>query len=126
LLSDFSAALPDRFGIAAFVFSQNLSGAKERRPRWKRVIQVENKLLGEPLGQLYVKEFFSEKAKQRYSDQVEAIRTAFKERIEKLTWMSDSTKQKAQAKLNAFMKKIGYTDKWRDYSALTIVNNDFV
>jgi putative endopeptidase len=126
LVSDFSAALPDRFGIASFKFSQFLSGAKERRPRWKRVIQMENQLLGEPLGQLYVKEFFSEKAKQRYSDEVEAIRTALKERIAKLTWMSDSTKQKAYAKLASMKKKVGYPDKWKDFSAMEIGKESFV
>jgi putative endopeptidase len=126
LVSDFSAALPDRFGIAGFKFSQFLSGAKERRPRWKRVIQMENQLLGEPLGQLYVKEFFSEKAKQRYSEQVEAIRTALKERIAKLTWMTDSTKQKAYAKLASMKKKVGYPDKWKDFSAMQIGKESFV
>ena len=126
LLSDFSPALPDKYGIAAFKFSQTLSGAKERRPRWKRVIQMENQLLGEPLGQLYVKEFFSEKAKQRYSDEVEAIRTALKERIAKLTWMSDSTKQKAYTKLASMKKKVGYPDKWKDFSAMQIGKESFV
>ena len=126
LLGDFSAALPDRFGLEAFKFNQAFSGAKERRPRWKRVIQMENQLLGEPLGQLYVKEFFSEKAKQRYSDEVEAIRTALKERITKLTWMSDSTKQKAYAKLAAMKKKVGYPDKWKDFSAMQIGKESFV
>jgi putative endopeptidase len=75
---------------------------------------------------LYVKEFFSEKAKQRYSDQVEAIRTALKERIEKLTWMSDSTKQKAYAKLASMKKKVGYPDKWKDFSAMQIGKESFV
>ena len=72
------------------------------------------------LGQLYVKEFFNETAKKRYSDLVEAIRDAYKERIEKLTWMSDSTKQKALIKLAAIKKKVGYPDKWKDFSAMEI------
>jgi putative endopeptidase len=126
LISDMSAALPERFGIEAFNFNKLLSGAKERRPRWKRVIQMENGLMGELLGQLYVKEFFSETAKKRYSDQVEAIRDALKERISKLTWMSDSTKQKAYVKLAVMKKKVGYPDKWKDYSAMEIGTESYV
>lgn len=126
LVSDFSQALPDKFGIEAFKFGQLFSGAKERRPRWKRVIQMENQLLGEPLGQLYVKEFFNEKAKQRYTDEVEAIRTALKERIAKLTWMSDSTKQKAYTKLATMKKKVGYPEKWKDFSAMRIGKEGFI
>lgn len=126
IISDFSVALPDKFGIEAFQFSQLFSGAKERRPRWKRVIQEENALLGEPLGQLYVKEFFNETAKKRYSDLVEAIRDAYKERIKKLTWMSDSTKQKALVKLASMKKKVGYPDKWKDFSAMQIGTESYI
>jgi putative endopeptidase len=108
LINDFAATLPDQFGIAAFNFNKLFSGAKERRPRWKRVLQNENSLMGELLGQLYVKEFFSEAAKKRYEDMVEAIRDALKDHITVLTWMSDSTKQKAFAKLAAMKKKVGY------------------
>ena len=126
LISDFSTALPDKFGIEAFQFGQLFSGAKERRPRWKRVIQHENGLLGEPLGQLYVKEFFNETAKKRYSDLVEAIRDAYKERIKKLTWMSDSTKQKALVKLASMKKKVGYPDKWKSFSAMQIGTESYV
>jgi putative endopeptidase len=78
------------------------------------------------LGQLYVKEYFNEKAKKRYEDMVEAIRAALKDRISQLTWMSDSTKQKAYAKLAAIRKKVGYPDKWKDYSALKIGKESFV
>jgi putative endopeptidase len=126
LISDFSGALPDRFGIAAFNFGKLFSGAKERRPRWKRVMQSEENAMGELLGQLYVKKYFDEKAKQRYIDLVEAIREALKERITKLTWMSDSTKQKAYAKLAAITKKVGYPDKWKDYSAMTISRDSYL
>lgn len=126
LISDLSAALPEQYGVAAFEFNRLLSGAKERRPRWKRVIQMENGLIGELLGQLYVKEFFSEKAKKRYEDEVEAIRSAMKERIAKLTWMSDSTKQKAYAKLATIKKKVGYPDKWKDFSSMNIGKESYV
>ena len=76
--------------------------------------------MGEALGQLFVKEYFNETAKKRYIDMVEAIRDAYKERINKLSWMSDSTKQKALAKLSKITKKVGYPDKWKDFSALKI------
>ncbi|HND96844.1 MAG TPA: M13 family metallopeptidase, partial [Chitinophagaceae bacterium] len=120
LISDFSGALPEKYGIAAFEFGKLFSGAKERRPRWKRVINAEEGAMGEMLGKLYVKEFFNEKTKKRYEVLVEAIRGALKTRIEKLTWMSDSTKQKAFAKLAAIKKKVGYPDKWKDFSSMEI------
>lgn len=126
LISDFSNALPDQYGVEAFTFGKLFSGAKERRPRWKRVVQSEENSMGEMLGQLYVKEFFGEKAKQRYSEMVEAIRSALKERISKLTWMSDSTKQKAYVKLAAMKKKVGYPDKWKDFSAMQIGKKSYV
>jgi putative endopeptidase len=126
LISNFSGALPNAFGEEAFNFNKLFSGAKERKPRWKRVLQNEESVMGELLGQLYVKAFFNETAKKRYSNLVEAIRTALKERIEKLTWMSDSTKQKGYAKLAAMKKKVGYPDKWKDFSAMNIGKNSFV
>jgi putative endopeptidase len=126
LVNDFAATLPDKFGIEAFNFNKLFSGAKERRPRWKRVLQNENNLMGELLGQLYVKEFFSETAKKRYEEMVEAIRDALKNHISELTWMSDSTKQKAFAKLAAMKKKVGYPDKWKDFSAMEISTESYV
>lgn len=120
LLQDFAAVLPDAYGMESFNFNKLFSGAKERKPRWKRAIQMEENAMGEMLGQLYVKEFFNETARKRYTDMVEAIRTALKERISKLTWMSDSTKQKAFVKLAAIKSKVGYPDKWKDFSALEI------
>ena len=126
LISDFAPYLPDRFGVADFNFRKLFSGAKQRRDRWKRVIQSEENAMGEMLGQLYVKEFFSEKAKQRYSDMVEDIRDALRERISKLTWMTDSTKQKAYEKLAAMKKKVGYPDKWKDFSQMEIGRESWV
>lgn len=120
LVSDLSAVLPDAFGAEAFQFNKLFSGAKQRKPRWKRVIQMEEDAMGEMLGQLYVKEFFNEKAKKRYTDMVEAIREALKDRIARLTWMSDSTKQKAYAKLATIKSKVGYPDQWKDFSAMEI------
>ncbi|MBS1946127.1 MAG: M13 family metallopeptidase [Bacteroidetes bacterium] len=103
-----------------FDYAKTRTGASTPRPRWKRVLDVEEGAIGEALGQLFVKEYFNEKAKQRYSDLVEAMRSAFKERIEKLTWMSDSTKKKALDKLARMTKKVGYPDKWKDFSAMQI------
>ncbi len=126
LISDFSGSLPEQYGIEAFNFSKLFTGAKERLPRWKRVISAEEAAMGELLGQLYVKEFFSETAKKRYSDMVEAIREALKDRIGNLTWMSDSTKQKAYVKLAAMKKKVGYPDKWKDFSAMETGRESYV
>jgi putative endopeptidase len=126
LINAFSPELPDAFGMASFNFSRLFSGAKERRPRWKRVIDQENRLMGEILGQLYVKYYISENDKKRYEVMTEAIRDALKDHISKLTWMSDSTKQKAYAKLAAMKKKVYYPDKWKDYSAMEIDTNSYV
>jgi putative endopeptidase len=126
LISDFSAALPEQYGVAAFNFTKLFNGAKERLPRWKRVINAEEISMGEMLGKLYVKEFFNETAKKRYSDMVEDIRDALKDRISKIEWMSDSTKQKAYIKLAAMKKKVGYPDKWKDFSAMQIGNESYV
>ena len=120
LLSDLAGVLPDAYGIEAFNFSKLFSGAKERKPRWKRAIQMEEGAMGEMLGQLYVKEFFNETAKKRYTNMVEDIRAALKDRITKLAWMGDSTKQKAYAKLASIKSKVGYPDKWKDFSAMEI------
>lgn len=126
-LADASAiALPDAFGKEDFEFSKLLSGVKERKPRWKRVISSEENVMGELLGQLYVREFFDSTAKKRYDDLVEAIRTSLKNRMEALTWMSDSTKQKALIKLAAVKKKVGYPDKWKNFSAMQIGKESYV
>ncbi len=125
LINECSRALPEAYGLAAFDFTKVLYGAKVRKPRWKRVVSTENDLLGEPLGQLYVKKYFTETAKKRYGDMVEDIRAALKNRIQHLTWMSDSTKQKALVKLAAMHKKVGYPDKWKDFSSMKINRESF-
>lgn len=103
-----------------FNYRKSLTGATEPRARWKRVIDSEEAAIGEALGQLFVKEYFNESAKKRYLDIVENIREAYLERINNLTWMSDSTKQKAREKLAQIKQKVGYPDKWKDFSSLTI------
>jgi putative endopeptidase len=102
-----------------------LRGQKEQRPRWKRSLDAENHALGMILGRIFVKEYFPAGAKQRYDALVEAIRTSYGERIDKLDWMSAATKAKAHEKLAAVMKKVGYPDKWKDYSALAIGRNSY-
>ena len=109
-----------------FAFRSTLSGATAPRPRWKRVLDAEERAMGEALGQLFVKEYFPPAAKQRYSDMVENMRTAYKERIQKLDWMSDSTKKKALDKLSRITKKVGYPDHWKDFSALVIDRGPWV
>lgn len=109
-----------------FEYSKSLSGASEQRPRWKRVLDAEENAMGEALGQLFVKEYFSEKAKKRYTDLVEAVRDAYRERIKSLTWMTDSTKQKALEKLDKITPKVGYPDKWKDFSTLKIDRGPYV
>ena len=125
LTKRFSEVLPDKFGQLAFDFSKLFSGAKERKPRWKRVIRAEENAMGELLGQLYVKEFFNEKAKQRYEKMVDDVKLAYSERIKKLTWMSDTTKQKALIKLAAVKMKVGYPNKWKDFSSMEIVKESY-
>jgi putative endopeptidase len=112
-----TAALADE----AFHFNGAvLSGAKENQPRWKRVLRAVNGSLGEALGELYVKKFFAGSAKEKAREMVEHLRTAFRERIQTRAWMSQATKEKALAKLNAFAVKIGYPDIRRDYAGLEI------
>jgi putative endopeptidase len=103
-----------------FTYTQSLSGVKAPKVRWKRVIDAENAAMGDALGQLFVKEYFPDQAKQRYSDLIENIRSAFKDRIAKLTWMSDTTKLRAYDKLARMTKKVGYPDKWKDLSTMVI------
>jgi putative endopeptidase len=125
-VSDFATYLDDKTFMDKFNYGKTLSGAKEPRPRWKRVLDAQEGAMGEALGQLFVKEYFNETAKKRYEDLVEAIRDAYKERIAKLTWMSDATKAKAYDKLAKIKKKVGYLDKWKDFTAMDISKTSFV
>jgi putative endopeptidase len=126
LLISYAPYLNDALADENFRFSGKvLRGQKEQLPRWKRVLDTENGLMGELLGQLFVKEYFPEKAKERYVAEVEAIREAYREHIMKLDWMSPQTKQKALAKLNAIHPKVGYPDQWKDFSALVISRESY-
>ncbi|MBI1807931.1 MAG: M13 family metallopeptidase, partial [Ignavibacteria bacterium] len=97
-----------------------LTGAKELKPRWKRCLETVDGEIGETLGELYVQKAFGGQAKTRAKELVENLRSSLRDRISKLEWMSDATKQQALRKLGAFTVKIGYPDKWRDYSTLDI------
>ncbi|MBR3511176.1 MAG: M13 family metallopeptidase [Alphaproteobacteria bacterium] len=111
------------YNIAFEFFNRVLSGQKEQKPRWKRAVDILDGSLGEEIGQLYVKQYFPESAKKRMVDLVENLRKAYADRIRNLDWMSDNTKKQALEKLNSFKVKIGYPDKWRDYSKLEIKND---
>ena len=114
-------SLSDDFYTASWeFFSHQMAGAQEQRPRWKRAMSVPNGLLGEAVGQMYVERYFPESSKQKMVTLVENLRTALGEHIDALEWMSDTTKVRAHEKLAAFTVKIGYPDKWKDYSTLTI------
>lgn len=102
-----------------------LSGQKEQRARWKRVLDAQGGAMGMVLGRVFVQEYFPAKTKQRYVGLVEAIRTAYGERIDRVGWMSDATKAKAREKLAKIKAKVGYPDKWKDYSALVIGTNSY-
>lgn len=122
-----AAYLSKPFVEANFNFySKLIRGAQEMRPRWKRALSAEEEAMGEALGQLFAKEYFNEKAKKRYEDMVENVRSAYKARMEKLDWMTDSTKKKALAKLATITKKVGYPDKWKDFSSLKIDRGPYV
>ena len=127
LVATFASALSKPFVDANFDFySKTIHGAQEQHPRWRRSLDAEEGAIGEELGQLFVKEYFDATAKARYEQIVENVRNAYKARMEKLDWMSDSTKQKAIHKLMSIHKKVGYPDKWKDFSALKIDRGPYV
>ena len=115
-----ASKLSDNFSDAEFEYSKVVSGVKEQRPRWKRALGATENALGEAIGQLYVEKYFPESSKQYMLELVENLRAALGVHIQNLTWMSDSTKTRALEKLAAFTVKIGYPDKWKDYSSMNI------
>ncbi|MET4075037.1 M13 family metallopeptidase [Hymenobacter sp. UYCo722] len=120
LVESVTAALPKAYVDEAFRFSQVLTGAKVPQARWKRAFAATDGALGEAFGQLYVDQDFSPAAKARAKLMVENMRVAYAERIQATEWMSAATKAEALKKLNAFVVKIGYPDKWKDYSKLSV------
>lgn len=121
LLSTFAGYLPKKYDQEDFrFFATVMRGTKQQKGRVERAIRSTDGLLGMPLGKLFVKKYFPEEDKKKVSEMIENVRTVYGERIDKLTWMSDSTKAKAHKKLKAFTYKIGYPDKWKDYSSIEI------
>ena len=124
IISSADSLLDDKsYDISFDFYNRTMAGQKEQKPRWKRAVSLIDGSLGEEVGRLYVKKYFSEDAKKRMQQLVKNLQRAYAERIENLQWMSNDTKQKALEKLSTFKAKIGYPDKWRDYSKLEIKND---
>ncbi|MDE3234416.1 MAG: M13 family metallopeptidase [Bacteroidota bacterium] len=117
--------LSSAFVNADFEFTRVQTGQKEPTPRWQRMSALIDRTLGDLIGQLYVQKYFKPEAKAYMVNLVNNMQTTFAERIKRLDWMSEATKEKALEKLNAFAKKIAYPDKWRTYDGIEISRNDF-
>jgi putative endopeptidase len=125
-LADNAGLLSKPFRDASFEFNgKTLGGQPAQPPRWKQAVSSTNRNLGELLGQVYVKKYFSPKAKKRMDELVNNLQIAFKARLEKLDWMSQTTKDKALLKLSTITKKIGYPDKWKNYDDVTVSRNAY-
>jgi putative endopeptidase len=127
LVNAMAPALPEKFVAEEFDFhGKTLTGATEIQPRWKRCVQATDRTLGEALGQLYVQRYFPPEAKARALAMVNNLIAALRDDLQNLPWMGPETRGQAIAKLQAFAVKIGYTDKWRDYSALKIERSTYL
>ena len=116
-----AGALSDDFYAANFeFFSRQMAGIQEHKPRWKRAMGVPNGILGEAVGKMYVERYFPESSKKQMLKLVKNLQVALGQHIDELDWMGDSTKVKAHEKLDNFTVKIGYPDKWKDYSTLDV------
>lgn len=121
VVSGASGLLSDDFSEADFeLYGRVMSGQEEQQPRWKRAMTIPNSMFGEAVGSLYVKKYFPERNKTAMTGLVENLRQALGKHIDSLEWMSDDTKAKAHEKLATFAVKIGYPDKWKDYSGISI------
>ncbi|MCW5920591.1 MAG: M13 family metallopeptidase, partial [Bacteroidetes bacterium] len=126
ILNSRASTLSSDFVKTDFEFYQGvLSGAKEMRPRWKRVLGTMNGTMGELIGELYVKKYFSPEAKDRVNKMVDNLITAYQQRIKSRTWLEDQTKVAALAKLEKVIRKLAYPDKWRDYSKMIIKKDSY-
>jgi putative endopeptidase len=126
LLSTAAPALSASFVLEDFAFNQQyLRGTQEMKPRWKRCVEATDADLGEALGKKYVEKTFSPEAKARMQEMVRNILLALHDDILSLAWMSDETKQKALEKLSTFNPKVGYPDKWKDYSSVAITRESY-
>lgn len=123
VISGASSQLSDAFRKEAFQLSAALSGVRQDRPRWKRAVGLVSGTLGEAIGKLYVEKYFPESSKKKMLDLIHNLQTALARRIDAATWMGSATKAQAKDKLQNFIIKIGYPDKWKDYSGLQVVDS---
>ncbi|TGE26755.1 M13 family metallopeptidase [Hymenobacter metallicola] len=126
LVNSTASALPKAYVEESFRFNQVLTGAKQQQPRWKRMLRATDGSLGEAFGQLYVDKAFTPETKQKAMEMVNNIKASMAEHIQQLDWMSSATKTEALKKLNSFTVKIGYPDKWKDYSALNMSRESYL
>jgi len=124
-LTTFATFLSQPFNDASFEYTKALTGQAVKKPRGEEMTQAVDRSLGQALAQLYVKKYFPAEAKKRMAVLVDNLKKAFETRINNLDWMSDSTKAKAKEKLYAFSEKIGYPDKWRDYSNVEVSRDTY-
>ena len=126
LIDNAAGYLSDDFVAQDFEFyGKVMSGKKEDQPRWKKAVGTVNGVLGEAVGQMYVEKYFPAAAKERMVQLVKNLQVALGERIQALEWMGEETKAKAMDKLNSFYVKVGYPDKWKDYSSLNIEKDSY-
>lgn len=126
-LSHFAGFLPKPIDDENFhFFATVMRGAKQQRPRLERAIRATDGVMGMPLGKVFAKKYFPESSKQKVSEMIENVRTVYGQRIDSLDWMSDATKKMAHKKLASFTYKIGYPDKWKDYSTIDIKSGTLV
>lgn len=126
VLDEAGSYLSDAFAAESFDFyGKTLSGQQQIKPRWKRAVGTVNGVLGEAVGQMYVEKYFPAAAKERMTALVASLQSALGERIKNLTWMSEETKAKALEKLSTIYVKVGYPNKWRDYSGLEIKDDSY-
>ena len=126
LVASMAGKLNNAFVVESFNFNGKvMNGAKEMKPRWKRVLNDIDNAMGEALGEVYVKKYFSDDAKKRCLEMVNNMQAVYRERIQKLDWMTDSTKTQAIAKLDVFITKIGYPDQFKDYAKLEIDRSSY-
>lgn len=121
IISDSTQLLSDAFSKTSFeLFGRVMCGTEEQKPRWKRAMALPNSMLGEAVGQLYVEKYFPQENKQYMTIMVENLRKALALHIDRLSWMSETTKTKAKDKLASLSVKIGFPDKWKDYSGISV------
>ncbi len=126
VMDDDADYLSHDFVDAKFAYNKLLTGQTQMKERWKRMTTLVDRQLGDNLGQIYVQKYFTAADKERINQLIDNIISTYAERIQQLDWMSDSTKQKAIVKLHAIVKKIGYPDKWKDYSSIDITRDNII